>query len=98
RRMPEVSQVQIVGAREYEISIELSEDRLREYGLNFQQVAGLVKAGNMNLGGGNIRTEGEELRLRTVGRKYTGKDFAKIELLGTPNGDVITLDRVATIR
>ncbi len=98
RRLPEVSQVQIIGARDYEISIEVSEDRLREYGLSFEQVSGLVRAGSMNLGGGNIRTEGEELRLRTVGRKYRGADFAKIELLGMPNGEVITLDRVATIR
>lgn len=98
RHLPQISQVQIIGTRDYEINIEVSEDRLREYGLTFDQVAGLVRAGNMNLGGGNIRTEGEELRLRTVGRKYRGADFAKIELLGMPNGEVITLDRVATIR
>lgn len=98
RRLPEVSQVRIIGARDYEISIEISEDKLREYGLTFDQVAGLVRANNMNLGGGSVRTEGEELRLRTVGRKYRGEDFAKIELLGMPSGEVITLDRVATIR
>jgi hypothetical protein len=48
--------------------------------------------------GGVIRTQGEEIRLRTLGRNYTGADFAKIVLLARPDGQVVTLDRVATIR
>lgn len=98
RRMPAVSQVRLLGTRDYEISIEVSEPRLREYGLTFDQVAGLIRAGSMNLGGGSLRTEGEEIRLRTVGRKYVAEDFAKIPLLSMPGGEIITLDRVAEIR
>lgn len=96
--LPSVSQVQLFGARDYEIGIELSEERLREYGLTFEQVAGIVAASNLNLSGGTMRTEGEEIRLRTVGRKYTGEELAKIVLAAGPNGEMITLDRVADIR
>src|SRR5690606_32551577 len=32
QQLPDISQVQLLGARDYEISIELSEERLREYG------------------------------------------------------------------
>lgn len=98
RRLPEVSQVRLLGVRDYEINIEISEAKLREYGLTFDQVAGLVRAGSMNLGGGVVHTEGEEIRLRTVGRKYVGEDFAKIPLLSMPGGEIITLDRVAEVR
>lgn len=98
RTLPGVSQVQVLGGRDYEIGIEVSEERLREYGLTFAQVAAVVRANSLNVPGGVIRTQGEEIRLRTLGRNYTGADFAKIVLLARPDGQVVTLDRVATIR
>ncbi|NIA13068.1 MAG: MMPL family transporter [Nitrospiraceae bacterium] len=98
QRLPELSQVSVIGARDYEVSIELSEERLRQYGLTFSQVASAVRRGSLNLSSGVIRTKGQEIRLRTVGRKYTGEDFAKIVVLARPTGEVITLDRIADIR
>lgn len=95
--LPEISQVQIMGAREYEIGIEISEERLREYGLTFGQVSQAVRQSSMNLSGGTVRTVGEDIRLRTVGRKYTGRELAGIVVLARPDGDIITLDRIAKI-
>ncbi len=97
QQLPSVSQVSTFGSREYEISIELSEERLREYGLSFSDVAGAIKKSSLNLAGGTIRTQGEEIRVRTVGRKYTGEALASIVVLATPKGDIITLDRLADI-
>ena len=98
RVLPGVSQIKVLGARDYEISIEVSEDRLREYGMTFEQVAQVVRASSLNLSGGTVRTQGEEIRLRTVGRKYTAEEFAAIVVYARPNGDIVTLDRIATIR
>ena len=95
--LPEVSQVQIMGAREYEIGIEVSEERLREYGLTFAEVSQAVRLSSMNLSGGVVRTVGEDIRLRTIGRKYTGEELAEIVVMAAPDGDVITLDRIARI-
>lgn len=97
-QIPEISQVAQYGARDYEISIEVSEERLREYGLTLAQVAGAVRQANLNLAGGVIRTRGEEIRVRTVGRRYTGREFASIVVLASPDGQVVTLDRIATIK
>lgn len=96
--LPGVSQAAVLAARPYEISIEVSEERLREYGLSFDQVAEIVRANSRNFPGGLMRTEGEEIRLRTMGRNYTGADFASIVALSRPSGEVITLDRIAVIR
>ncbi|MCH7959364.1 MAG: efflux RND transporter permease subunit [Candidatus Hydrogenedentes bacterium] len=96
--LPSVSQVAISGTRDYEIAIEISEDRLREYGLTFNQVAAEVRRGSLNLSGGVMRTQGEEIRLRTVGRKYTGEDFASIVVLARADGDVITLGQIADVK
>jgi multidrug efflux pump subunit AcrB len=98
QQLPEISQVQIFGVRDYEISIEVSEEKLQEYGLTLEQVSRAVRQSNLNMAGGTIRTEGEEIRLRTMGRKYTGKELEKIVVLARPQGQLITLDRVATIR
>jgi len=97
QQVPEVSQVEIFGARGYEISIEVSEKRLREYGLSFDRVVDAIRRNNLNLAGGTIRTQGEEIRVRTMGRKYTGEALSSIVVLARPEGEIITLDRLATI-
>jgi len=96
--MPLISQVEAYGTREYEIGIEISEEKLRRYGLRFDQVASIVQKSSFNLAGGTLRTVGEEIRIRTVGRKYTGEELAKIVVLARPGGEIITLDRIADIR
>ncbi|MGD8386741.1 MAG: efflux RND transporter permease subunit [Desulfobacteraceae bacterium] len=92
-----ISQVEIFGARDYEIGIEVSEARLREYGLSFDQVADTIRRSNLNMAGGVIRTQGEEIRVRTMGRKYTGKEIADIVVLADADGSIIPLGRVADI-
>lgn len=98
KQLPEISQVEAYGIREYEIGIEISEERLRRYGLTFEQVASAVRNSSLNLAGGTLRTTGEEIRIRTVGRKYTGQELAQIVVLARPGGEIITLDRIAEIR
>ncbi len=98
QQLPPISKVGVFGTRDYEIAIEVSEERLRQYGLTFDQVTAAVRSSNLNLGGGTIRAEGEEIRLRTIGRKYTGRELADIVVVAGPDGQMITLDRLAQIR
>jgi multidrug efflux pump subunit AcrB len=54
-KQPEViTQIELVGVRDYEIAIEVSEENLRRYGLSFDQVVSAVKAGSIDLPGGGI--------------------------------------------
>jgi len=98
QQIPEISKVEIFGARQYEIAIEISEERLKEYGLTLEDVTGAVRRSNLNLAGGIIRSQGEEVRVRTMGRKYTGKELSSIVIMAREGGDIITLDRIASIR
>jgi multidrug efflux pump subunit AcrB len=95
---PQISQVEVFGTRDYEIAVEVSEEKLREYGLSLNDVSRAVRQSNLNLAGGTIRTRGEDIRVRTIGRKYTGEEFASIIVLARSGGERITLDRIATIR
>ena len=97
QQLREVSKVEIFGARGYEIGIEVSEERLREYGLTFNMIVDAIRRSSLNLAGGTIRTQGEEIRVRTMGRKYTGEALSSIVVLARPEGEIITLDRVASI-
>jgi len=97
-QLPEVSKASVFGTRDYEINIEISEERLKEYGLSLSDAVRAVRQSSLNLAGGILRTEGEEIRIRTLGRKYTGEDFASVVVLAKPEGDLVTLDRIADIR
>lgn len=96
--LPNVSQVGLMGTRPYEISIEVSEEKLRQYGITFDQVSDAVRRASLNLPGGTLRSRNEEIKIRTMGRRYTGEEFASIVALAAPDGTVIRLDEVATIR
>jgi multidrug efflux pump subunit AcrB len=96
-QFPNLSQVEIFGIRDYEISVEVSAERLREYGLSFDAVTDAVRRNSVNLEGGTIRTRNEEIRVRTVGRRQTASDLGSIVVLARPQGEIITLDRLADI-
>jgi multidrug efflux pump subunit AcrB len=92
-----ITQVELVNARPYEISIEVSEDDLRQYGLTFDEVARAVRVHSLDLPGGSIRTQGGEILLRTKGQAYRGSEFENIVLRTAPNGTHITLGEVAQV-
>ncbi len=96
--IPEISQVETYGTRDYEIGIEISEERLRKYGLSFDQVAAAVRKSSLNLAGGTLRTAGEDIRIRTLGRKYTGEELQEIVVMARPGGEIITLGQVAKVK
>ncbi|MEX1312269.1 MAG: efflux RND transporter permease subunit [Candidatus Sulfomarinibacteraceae bacterium] len=92
-----ISQVEIAGVRNYEISIEVSEAALRRYGLSFDQVANAVGASSLDLPGGAVKTRGGEILLRTKGQRYRGSEFEDIVVVTRPDGTSVTLDEVATV-
>ncbi|GGW95535.1 efflux RND transporter permease subunit [Alteromonas halophila] len=95
--LPGISQVQVVGARDYEISVELSEVDLQKYNLTFSDVVNRLSQSSIDLPGGSIRTENGDILLRTKGQAYTGWDFSQIVLLTDSNGTRVTLGDVAYI-
>ena len=97
-KQPEViTQIELVGVRDYEIAIEVSEDNLRRYGLSFDQVVAAVQAGSIDLPGGTIKTEQGEILVRSKGQLYTGKEFENIPLITLTDGTVVRLGQVASV-
>ena len=95
---PGVSLVSLAGDRDYEISIEVSEDTLRRYGLSLSDVAGAVRRSSIDLAGGSIVTDGGEYLLRTNQRRLTGEAFETIDVVTLSDGSVIRIGDIATVR
>lgn len=92
-----ISQVRLVGTRDYEISIEVSEESLRRHGLTFEEIRQVIQRSSLNLPGGSIKTPTQDIVVRTAGQRYTGLEFALVPLLTRPDGTVVTLDEVARV-
>ena len=92
-----ITQVDIVGAPPYEISIEVSEVALKRHGLTFDQVADAVRRSSLDLPGGSVRTEGGEILLRTIGQAYRGRDYENLLLWSRADGSRLRLGDVATV-
>ena len=95
--IPEVTQVDIVSAPPYEISIEVSENNLRRHGLSLEHVADAVRRSSLDLPGGAVRTERGEILLRTVGQAYQGADFERLPLWTRADGSRLQVGDVATV-
>jgi multidrug efflux pump subunit AcrB len=96
-RFPEVTQVQYLGDRDYEISIEVSEHVLRQYGLTMSEISQAIRDTSVDLPGGAIKTTGGNILLRTEGQVYTGMDYGDLVLRTFPDGTRLTLADIADI-
>lgn len=94
----QVTQAVLAGVRDYEISIEVSEDTLRQYGISFDDVASAVRRSSLDLPGGSVRTKGGEVMIRTESRRYTAEAFAPITVVTREDGSTVKLEEIATIR
>ncbi|MFC7337729.1 efflux RND transporter permease subunit [Haloferula chungangensis] len=97
-KLPEISLVDTFSARDYEISIEVSEDKLRAYGLTFSEVADAVSNNSIDLSGGVVRGKGGEITLRSRDQAYDASEFGAIPLRTSDDGTRIFVRDVADIR
>lgn len=92
-----VSTALLRGVREYEIAISVSEDALRRFNISFSEVADAVRAGSVDLSGGEIRTAGGDILLRTDARRVTGEAFESIIIRSDASGARVRLSDVAVV-
>ena len=95
--LPSVTKADITGARAYEISIELEESRLRQYGLTLDEVARAIRQSSLDLPAGSIRSDSGDILLRTEGQAYDRSDFEQIVLVSRTDGTRLTLRDIAKV-
>ena len=95
--LPSVSVSEFFGGLDYEIGIEISKDKLREYNLSFRDVANAVRNFSANRSAGQIKAENGYIALRVENQAYEGLDFENLPLLNLPDGSQLKLGDVAEV-
>jgi HAE1 family hydrophobic/amphiphilic exporter-1 len=95
--LPAVSQATIMGAKNYQIDIEISEPTLRKYGLTLQEVARRVRNENIELPGGSMKTESQEVLLRGKNKRDLGQDIRNIPLVNVDDSTALTVGDLGNV-
>lgn len=76
--LPEISRTDMRGTQPLEISIEADDQKLRDYGLSFEDLVNAIRRSSLALSAGSLRTPVGSIMIRTDGQAYTQEDFANI--------------------
>lgn len=92
-----ISQVELLGEKSLEMSIEIQQDILRTYGLTIAGIADKIKKASFDLPGGSLKTSAGEILIRVKERKDYKSEFERIPIITSPSGAIIMLGDIATI-
>jgi len=92
-----VPSVELFGVRGEEVSIEVSESALRQYGLTLDEVAAAVRGTSVNSSSGNVRTDVGNMQLRTRNQADTQEEFENIIVSQDEGGAIIRVKDIATV-
>ncbi|NOR51784.1 MAG: AcrB/AcrD/AcrF family protein, partial [Gammaproteobacteria bacterium] len=96
-RIPDITQVELDSVRPFEIAIEISQQRLRQYGLTLLEVAQIIANSSSDISAGNIKALGGEILVRSKGQAYRQDQFEDITILNQPDGSQVKLRDLARI-
>ncbi len=93
-----ITQIELSNVRNYEIAIEVPQDKLRELNLSLQDVSDIISRSSVELPGGGMKTTGGEILVRVKDRRDLGREFARIPIVTAPDGTQLLLEDIADIR
>lgn len=96
-RINGISKIDISGFPEEEIEIAFRENDLEAYGMTLAQTVQVIKKANVDITGGTIRGESEDLSIRTRQKQYYAEDLEDIVLQANSDGTILHLDDVADV-
>lgn len=95
--IPQITQVALDAVRDYEINIEVSQEKLRQYQLSLSNIADAVKASSIDMSAGNVRTDGGDVLVRSKGQAYRKNEFENIVVKTNADGSIIKVRDVAIV-
>ena len=97
QQLPYINISELHSGLGYEISIEVSKDKLREFNLSFNDIAQAVRSYSRNMSAGQIRAENGYINLRVENQAYRGHEFEQIPVVTLEDGTKILLGDIAII-
>lgn len=95
--LPGVLNVDVLGALEREIRLEIDQDKLTAYGLTIPEIVSLIPSENVNISAGGLQTPGTKFNIR-VPAEFVNPEEVDDLVIAVRNGRPIYLTEVATVR
>lgn len=93
----QITQIEVRGIRNPEITIEVPQAQLRSLDLTLDDIAQTVREAARDVPGGEVRSEGGEVLLRSAGRRFYASEYYDIPVISGPGGAKLRLGDIATI-
>ncbi|WP_404366203.1 efflux RND transporter permease subunit [Marinobacter sp.] len=95
--MDGVADVIPVGLSQRQWHVEVSRDRLRQYGLGVRDIGRAITSQNLDMPLGTIETDSQDIQLRFVDERRSLQALAELPVVGGKAGAVLTLGDLASI-
>ncbi|PKN80388.1 MAG: hypothetical protein CVU48_02195 [Candidatus Cloacimonetes bacterium HGW-Cloacimonetes-1] len=96
--VPNISKVELVGARERQVWVDVDQVKLDAYGLTLTDLTQSLQGRNLNLPGGTSRFGKIEFLVRTLGEFNSPQEVASLIVKSDPTGRAIRIGDLAVVR
>jgi multidrug efflux pump subunit AcrB len=93
-----ISKIALSGFPNEEIEISFREEDLLRYQISFSEASAAVRNANLEITGGRVKGEKEELLLRARAKGYYAEDLKNVPIKTTPDGSIIYLYQLADVK
>ena len=93
----EISQIEVIGYAPIIISVEVDEVVLLRHNINFDIISSAIRLSNIDISGGSIKTQKDEIIIRSNNRNTTIAGIENIAVLSNKNGDIVRLKDIAKV-
>ncbi len=94
--IPGVAGINIVGGIKRQVRVEIDRAKMESYGLSANQIIQLLKAENLNIPSGNIKSDRIQYDVRLVGKFKTLSDIEELPV-PLPTGATVPLRQLAKV-
>lgn len=94
----DISQVSINGYPDREIVVEVNQTELLKHQLTLQQISSAIQTHNIDLSGGTIKTDGEEILIRSYAKESDVERIRRIPIMQLNDGSTLFIDQIAEVR
>lgn len=95
--IPEIASVNTQARLPEEVSIEISEENMRRYGITIAELSRAISTSSLNLSAGSVRTDLGDVRFAARQLADTAEEFGNIIVRQTPGGGIIRVRDVANV-
>lgn len=94
--LPEITRVDIIGALDQQVNVDVDLNRLRASRLSFSDISAAIGRENITISGGSIDVGSQKRAVRVAGQYVRAADIANIQVKNL-NGAAVRLGDIATV-